>query len=97
MLGYLLGDCSNMPHFVFNGTMQECICAYAIYNYNYSEVFKRACLAMETLDQCLELYSEFYNDSIDLVIEMDAGQIQHASSLEKINAKETIEGYSNKA
>lgn len=96
MSGYLIGTYNEMPHFIFNGTMQECICAYAIYNYNYSEVFKKACLAMETLDQCLELYTGFYNDTIDLVITMDAGQIQYAKQFEKINAKETIDVHSNK-
>lgn len=94
MTGYLIGHVGEAPDFYFNGSIQECIIAFAFYGFGYSEVFKRACLAMDTVEQCLELYDSFYNASINLVIAVDQTQLQYITSIEKVNSKELIDSYS---
>ncbi len=60
-----------------NGTLQDAIVTFAGYNHGYSEVFDKACHAMETIKECIALYTEFYNRSIDCIIKIDDALILH--------------------
>ena len=91
--GYLISSYGEAPNLYINGTLQDAIVTFAAYNHNYSEVFDKACHAMETLKECVELYKEFYNGAIDCIIKINTDLILYNDTIETIDCRDNP--YSN--
>lgn len=91
--GYLISSYGEAPNLYINGTLQDAIVTFAAYNHNYSEVFDKACHAMETIKECIGLYTEFYNSSIDCIIKINTDLILYNDTIETIDCQDNP--YSN--
>lgn len=91
--GYLISSYGEAPNLYINGTLQDTIVTFAGYNHGYSEIFDKACHAMETLKECVELYTEFYNSSIGCIIKIDNALILHNNTIQIFDCQDN--SYSN--
>jgi hypothetical protein len=84
-VAFLVGLHNEEPDLYINGDINDTITVVAMYNHGYSEIFDKACRAMEGLEQCIRLYEEFYHESINFFCAVDKTQILHAPYLEEID------------
>lgn len=86
--GYILGKVYDGIIFVYNGTFKDCFKQYTRYtNTRNLDAFFKAIDGLDTIDEMVHLYENYFNDHVEVIIKCNLEDILRDTWIEMIDCK----------